>query len=96
MVPTFKNAGDRSNAKTYCRVSHLSVINKVYEKLVNDRIVDYLGKCGLFYDFQYGFRSYQSAADLLTTVSDRIAKIFNRSGATGAVALNIPKAFDRV
>ena len=49
-----------------------------------------------FYDFQYGFRSYRSAADLLTTVSDRIAKTFNRSGATRAKALNISKAFDRV
>ena len=29
-----------------------------------------------------GFRSSQSTADLLTVVSDRIARAFNRSGAT--------------
>ena len=46
VVPTFKNVGERSNAKSYCPVSHLSVVNKVFEKLVNDRIVDYLGICG--------------------------------------------------
>ena len=34
--------------------------------------------------------------DLLTVVSDRIARAFNRSGATRAVALDISKAFDRV
>ena len=33
-------------------------------------------------------------ADLLTVVSDRIAKTFKRSGATGAVALDISKGFD--
>ena len=33
---------------------------------------------------------------LLTVVSDRIAKAFNRSGATRAVALDVSKAFDRV
>ena len=33
---------------------------------------------------------------LLTVVSDRIARAFNRSGATRAVALDISKAFDRV
>ena len=49
-----------------------------------------------FSDFQYGFRSSRSAADLLTVVSDRIARAFNRSGATRAVALDISKAFDRV
>ena len=49
-----------------------------------------------FCDFQYGFRSSRSTADLLTVVSDRIARAFNRSGATRAVALDISKAFDRV
>ena len=53
-------------------------------------------KCGLFSDLQCGFRSSRSTADLLTVVSDRIARAFNRSGATGAVALDISKAFDRV
>ena len=72
------------------------MVSKVFEKLVNNRIVDHLEKCGLFPDFQYGFRSSRSTADLLTVVSDRIARVFNRSGATRAVALDISKAFDRV
>ena len=45
---------------------------------------------------QYDFTSSRSTADLLTVVSDRIARAFNRSGATRAVALDISKAFDRV
>ena len=50
----------------------------------------------LFSDFQYGFRSSQSTADLLSVASYRIARAFNRSGTTRAVALDISKAFDRV
>ena len=96
VVPVFKNVGERSTAKNYRPVSLLSVVSKVFEKLVNNRIVDHLEKCGLFSDFQYGFRSSRSTADLLTVVSDRIARAFNRSGATRAVALDISKAFDRV
>ena len=96
MVPVFKNVRERSTAKNYRPVSLLSVVSKVFEKLVNNRIVDHLEKCGLFSDFKYGFRSYRSTADLLTVVSDRIARPFNRSWATRAVALNISKAFDRV
>ena len=94
--PVFQNVGERSTAKNYRPVSLLSVVSKVFEKLVNNRIVDHLEKCGLFSDFQYGFRSSQSTADLQTVVSDRIAGAFNRSGATRAVALDISKAFDRV
>ena len=97
VVPVFKNVGERSTAKTYHPVSLLSVVSKVFKKPVNNRIVDHLEeKCSLFPDFQYGFRSSQSPADLLTVVSDRIARIFNRFGATQALALDISKGFDRV
>ena len=64
-VPVFKNGGERSTAKNYCPVSLLSAVSKVFEKLLNYRIVDHLEKYGFFSDFQYGFRSSQSTADLL-------------------------------
>ena len=48
VVPVFKNVGERSTAKNYCPVSLLSVVNKVFEELVNNRIVDHLEKCGVF------------------------------------------------
>ena len=96
VLPVFKNVGERSTAKNYRPVSLLSVVSKVFEKLVNNGIVDHLEKCSLFSDFQYGFRSFRSTADLLTVVSDRIARAFNRSGATRAVALDTSKAFHRV
>ena len=72
------------------------MVSKVFGKLLNNRIVDHLEKCGLFSDFQYGFRSSRSTADLLTVLSDRIAGAFNRFGATRAAALDISKDFDRL
>ena len=96
MVPVLKNVEKSSTAKFYRPVSLLSVVSKVFEKLVNNRIVDHLENCSLFSDFQYDFRSSRSTADLLTVVSDRISRAFNRSGATRAVTLDISKAFDRV
>ena len=42
MVPLFKNVGEKSTAKNYRPVSLLSVISKVSEKLVNNRIIDHL------------------------------------------------------
>ena len=66
------------------------------KSLKKDRIVDHIEKYCLFSYFQYGFRSLQSTADVLTLVSDRIARAFNRSGTTRTVALDISRAFDRV
>ena len=48
VVPVFKNVGKRSAAKNYCPVILLFVVSKVFEKLVNKRIVDHLDKCGFF------------------------------------------------
>ena len=72
------------------------MVSKVFEKLVNNRIVDHIEKGGLFSYFQYGFRSSQSTAGILIVVSNIIARAFKRSKATQTVALDISKVFDRV
>ena len=97
VVPVCKYTVERSTAKNYYPASLLSVVSKVFEKCIYNRIVDHQGKCGLFSDFQCGFRSSRLTEDLLTVVSDRTARAFNRSEAAGdAVALDVSKAFDRV
>ena len=53
MVHVFKNVWERSAAKNYLPFSLLSVVSKIFEKLVNNRIVDHLEKCDLFSDFQH-------------------------------------------
>ena len=57
VVPVFKNVGERSAAKNHGPVSLLLVVSKVFEKLVNNKIVDHLERSGLLSDLQYGFRS---------------------------------------
>ena len=68
VLPVFENLGERSTATNYCPISFLSVVSKVFGKLVNNRLVDHLEKCGPFSDFQYSFRSSQSIADHLTVL----------------------------
>ena len=80
MVPVFKNVGERSTAKNYCPVSLLSVISKVCEKLVINRIVVDLEKCVLFSDLQYGFRSSRSTADLLTVATVELRGLLTSLG----------------
>ena len=60
--------GERSAAKIYHPVSLHSAVSKVFAKLVNNRTLDHPNKCGLFSDFQHGFRSFQSTADLLKCI----------------------------
>ena len=48
MVPVLKNVGERSTAKNYRSISLLSVVSKVFEKYVNNRIANDLGKSSFF------------------------------------------------
>ena len=72
------------------------MVSKVFKNLVNNRLVDFLEKYGLFSDFQFGFRSSRSTADLLTVVCDTITRSFNKSGTSPAVAIDISKTFGRI
>ena len=48
VVLVFKNVNERSTAKNYFVVGLLSVVSKVFEKLVINSVVDHLEKCGIF------------------------------------------------
>ena len=81
------------SSRLFSNILKYAVVSKVLEKLVNNRIVDHIEICSLFYDFQHSFRSSQSTSDLLTVAYDRIARAFSSSRATRAVALDISKVF---
>ena len=49
VAPVFKNFSKRSTAKNYHLVTLLSVVSQVFEKLVDNRVVDHLEECGLFF-----------------------------------------------
>ena len=84
MVPELTSVGQRSIKKNYCPISVLSVVRKIFERLINYRLVDHREVCGLFSDLQYSFRSSRSTEDLLTVASDEIDGAFDRPGTTRA------------
>ena len=52
MFPEFKNFEEKSMVKNDRSVSLLAVLSKVFEKLVNNKLVDHLEKCGVLSNFQ--------------------------------------------
>ena len=59
-------------------------------------LVNHLDSHNLFSDYQYGFRSGRSTADVLTVISERVYHALDACGETSAIALDISKAFDKV
>ena len=64
-----------SLAKNYRPASLFSFVSKIFEELADNKIFGQLKKCGLLFDFQYGFRSCLTA-DLIAFKSDRISLSF--------------------
>ena len=59
-------------------------------------VLCHLDKNNLLSDFQYGFRSCRSTADVLTVITHRISEALDRGFESRAIALDISKAFDKV
>ena len=60
VVPVLKNVGERSTAKNYDPISLLSVVSKVFEKIVNNRTVDQQGS-----NYHFALRKLQTEFLLL-------------------------------
>ncbi|MEL7340328.1 MAG: reverse transcriptase family protein, partial [Bacteroidota bacterium] len=96
VCPVFKNAGEKSNPAQYRPISLLSVISKLFESVINKRILDHLNRNNLLSDVQYGFRSARSTADVLTVITHRISEAMAMGNHSRVIALDISKAFDKV
>lgn len=66
---------------------------KSYKEFVNNWLVDHLEKCGVFFNYKYGFKCLCLTANLLKA---RVARTFSVSGATQIIALHTSKAFGRI
>jgi hypothetical protein len=95
VVPLYKK-GSKTCCGNYRPVSILSVISKVFEKIVFNQLKDYLQSKNLLYNFQSGFRSNYSTDTCLIHLLDHITLQADQGNLTGMVVLDLQKAFDTV
>ena len=70
-VPLFRK-NDKTEVGNYRPVSILTIISKVFERVVYDHVESYLDQKKLLYKFQSGFRSRYSSDTCLTHLNDFI------------------------
>ena len=95
MVPIYKK-NSKTEVGNYRPVSILSVISKIFERIVYDQLEKYLKNESLLYEFQSGFRPSFSTDTCLIHLSDYIRKEWDKGNYTGMVVLDLQKAFDTV
>ncbi len=87
---------DHSNSSNYRPIALLSWLSKAFETILNTKILKHLPAFNFLYDRQYGFRKGRSTGDLLAFHTNSCSSSLSHFGETFAVALDMPKAFDRV
>ena len=97
VIPIQKK-GSKQLTKNYSPISLLPFCGKVFEKIVNKHMYNYLVSNNLITNNQFGFRPQNSTVHQLIHLINDIHKSFDnrKSLATHAVFLDISKAFDKV
>jgi len=74
----------------------LKAFSKLFEKSIQSRLLEYLNSIEVIPKFQFGFKSHISTIQQLLRLTETISNGFENTNHTGAVFLDIRKAFDRV
>ena len=93
VAPLFK-VGDRSDVNNYRPISVISVVAKVFERIVFDQLYAYLEEHSIICKYQSGFRSTHSTVTALLEDTDTLAYNIDRGKINAVVFLDLKKAFD--
>ena len=84
---------DPSNYRPF---SLLPLILKIFKKIVNDEMIDYLTQYNILYKHESGFRAKHSTDLGLLSLNDKILKGFDNGLFTGKILIDLQKALDTI
>ncbi|GBL92463.1 RNA-directed DNA polymerase from mobile element jockey [Araneus ventricosus] len=96
VVPIPKPDQDLNLPQNYRPISLLSSLSKVYEFVLLKRLNQFLNNNHIIISEQFGFRKNLSTSHQLLRVTELIFDGFAKSETTGALFLDVAKAFDKI
>ena len=96
VIPVYKNKGSPYDANNYRPISLLSNIDKIFEKLIKSRLVNFLDENKIIFKNQFGFRSKHSTTHALINLTEKIRANIDKGLFSCGVFIDLQKAFDTV
>ena len=93
VLPLHKG-GNKDDFNNYRPISILPVLSKILEKAVHQQLMEYLETNNLLSDLQFGYRRKRSTYLATVLLTDSIRRAGDEGKLTGAVFLDLSKAFD--
>ena len=87
---------DELDPNNYRPISLLSLFNRVFEKLMYNRLKSLIDKHNLLYQWQYGFREKCSTQLAVLDIVDRIQLNIDKKLFSCGIFIDLKKAFDKV
>jgi hypothetical protein len=85
---------DYTRSDSYRPISLLPVLGKIYEKLLINRVMDFLRKKNKLNEKQFGFSPQKSTEDALHSVISFVKNSFQKKGFSLIISLDISGAFN--
>lgn len=95
LVPIHK-AGDTDCVNNYRPISILTSLSKIFERIINSRLIKYLESKKLLSPSQYGFRADKSTDDALHDFTTFLVRKMDANEKCITIFLDLAKAFDTV
>ena len=95
VIPIFKK-DSKLLVSNYRPISLLSNLNKILEKLMFNRVYDFLERNDIIYKLQFGFRSKHSTKLALIDITENIKKALDNKKFACGIFVDLQKAFDTV
>jgi len=96
VICIFKPGKDPALPSSYRPINLLDKVGKLFEMILLSRILNEVNVRGLLRNEQFGFRPRHSTSLQLAHLVERITRNFGEKRLTGAVFLDVAKAFDTV
>ena len=93
--PIFKN-GSQSDLNNYRPTSVFPTVAKIFEKIINDQLYQYLNENGLLTSGQFGFRLLHSTLTALLETNDNWCVNIDKGLLNGVIFIDLKKAFDAI
>ena len=94
VTPIYK--ADETDPNNYRPISLLSVFNRIFEKLMYQRLKSFINKNNILFTSQYGFREGCSTQHAILDILNKIQNNIDKGLYSCGFSIDLKKAFDTV
>ena len=94
VIPAYKNKGSKHLFENYRPISLLPIFSKIIERLVYNKLFDFLVRYQILFDSQYGFRAGHSTLHATLDFTKMIENAIEKNDFAIGIFCDLSKAFD--